>query len=383
MDLDLARFADFSVTGLKAPPTPAAGLAPGEPSLMDLELIDFDPEQPRKRLKPGTLEEMADSMRLHGVLQAISLRPHPSIAGRYMVRMGERRVRAARMAGLVKIPYLLDAAPPDRYAQVAENVQREDMDPFDLAAFVAQCEAAGDTRAEIARRLGYRSRSFITEVAGLIAAPPSLVVAYDAGRIGDSRLLYRLVRIAKRSPDVLAVALAGEGSITEAGIDAATGRAVTAPVEPAETPTEPAVEVPSQVMLGTAQANTPRAAALPQPPQPDLPPSAALGKHERASEAEHAPESAPRTAPPVTPTRATAERPAPAQARMRADEAAEAVPARTILAEHAGRIGRVDQCHPTEAHATALLLDDGTRAIVAWAELRIVGYAAGVSGKTA
>lgn len=151
---------------------------------MALERIDFDPDQPRRRMRGERIEELAESIREHGVLEPVSLRCHPEHADRYIVNRGERRVRAARRAGLSCVPAFVDAR-VDPFAQAAENLHREDMSPFDLAVFIAEREGEGHSRAEIARRLG-KPRSFITEAARLNEAPRSCAKRWRKG--GSARM---------------------------------------------------------------------------------------------------------------------------------------------------------------------------------------------------
>lgn len=93
-----------------------------------LSLIDFDPSQPRRSVDERTIAELAESIQTHGVLEPVSLRRHPEAAGRYIVNRGERRVRAARRAGLETVPAFLDDR-VDPFAQAAENLHRENMSP--------------------------------------------------------------------------------------------------------------------------------------------------------------------------------------------------------------------------------------------------------------
>jgi len=156
------------------------------------------------------IEELAESIREHGVLEPVSLRCHPEHADRYIVNRGERRVRAARRAGLSCVPAFVDAR-VDPFAQAAENLHREDMSPFDLAVFIAEREGEGHSRAEIARRLG-KPRSFITEAARLNEAPPQLREAVEEGRLGaDVRVLYQLVAVARERPQELQELIARGG----------------------------------------------------------------------------------------------------------------------------------------------------------------------------
>ena len=211
--LDLSVLSQFKAADLL---TGEAGhVAPGTPMQVTLDCIDLDPAQPRRSIRDDRIEELAESIRQHGVLEPVSLRQHPEQADRYIVNRGERRVRAARRSGLNAIPAFVDER-IDPFAQAAENLHREDMSPFDLAAFITEREGEGHSRAEIARRLG-KPRSFITEAARLSDAPAQLRRAVEEGRIGsDVRVLYRLVAVARDRPQELERLLAQGGPIGRA-----------------------------------------------------------------------------------------------------------------------------------------------------------------------
>jgi ParB family chromosome partitioning protein len=220
-ELDLSVLSQFRAADLLAEGVSAANS--GSPMQVPLHRIDFDPLQPRRRLRGRSIEELAGSIRQHGVLEPVSLRPDTKREGRFIVNRGERRVRAARLAGLGAIPAFLDER-LDPFAQAAENLHREDMSPLDLAAFIAQREAEGHARAEIARRLG-KSRSFVTEAASLVEAPASLRRAIEEGRIGgDVRVLYRLAAVARSRPDDVEALLSGGGPLRRAELDELLGR---------------------------------------------------------------------------------------------------------------------------------------------------------------
>ena len=218
--LDLSGLAQFRASELLTSVEQAA--APGKPLQVTLSLIDFDPAQPRRSLDAGSIAELAVSIETHGVLEPVSLRTHPGVAGRYIVNRGERRVRAARQAGLTEIPAFLDER-IDPYAQAVENLHRENMSPFDLATFISEREKEGHTRAEIGRRLN-KPRSFITEAACLIDAPQEIRQAFEAGRLGaDARALYRLALVAKKQPAQAAALLAGDAVITRSSLERVLG----------------------------------------------------------------------------------------------------------------------------------------------------------------
>ncbi len=195
--LDLSGLAQFRASSLGESPPSEQTLA--APMRIALELIDFDPAQPRRSLSEAALAELAASIAVHGVLEAVSLRRHPDAPGRYMLNRGERRVRASRLAGGRDVPAWLDER-VDPFAQAAENLHREDMSPFDLAQFIGAREREGLSRAEIARRLS-KSKSQITVAAALLHAPEEVRAAFDSGRVRDVRALYELTGALRRAPE--------------------------------------------------------------------------------------------------------------------------------------------------------------------------------------
>jgi ParB family chromosome partitioning protein len=213
MKLDLSGLDQFKASALLDPVS-----SPGAPAEMALDRIDFDPAQPRRALDEAALNELAESIRAHGVLEPVSLRSS-AMEGRYIVNRGERRVRASRLAGRSTVPWFLDER-VDPFIQAIENLQREDLSPFDLATFIAEREAEGHSRAEIARRL-HKPKSFITEAAGLVDAPAPVRALYDKGRARDTRVLYRVAKGLAERPKQAQALLDGEGPVTRAMVDRA------------------------------------------------------------------------------------------------------------------------------------------------------------------
>ena len=209
--LDLSGLEAFNATALLEDAT-------GKPLELPLNVIDFDPKQPRRHLIDETLTKLAETIKADGVLQPICVRPHPENKGRYLINHGERRVRAARMAGLTTVPAFV-RKDVDPYAQAIENLQREDLLPLDLAAFVVEREQAGDSRAEIARRLG-KPRSLITEVAELAQAPALIRQLHDEGRCRDVQALYMLVRTHREQPKAVEALVAGSTALTRERVEA-------------------------------------------------------------------------------------------------------------------------------------------------------------------
>jgi ParB family chromosome partitioning protein len=132
--------------------------------LIELTRIVEDPEQPRRALDEAGLAGLADSIRQHGVLNPITVAPLGGVDG-FRIVTGERRWRAAQIAGLYDIPCIIRAAPAAQTAdktteQLIENLQREELTPLDKArALRALKEQLGATNREVAQRLGISERS--------------------------------------------------------------------------------------------------------------------------------------------------------------------------------------------------------------------------------
>lgn len=184
----------------------------GQPLQLPLDDIDEDPEQPRREFDADALQELADTIRDRGVRQPISVRPHPRIAGRWVLNFGARRLRASRLAGFQRIPAFVDAS-TDSYDQVIENEQREGLQPLDLALFIQRRLAAGDIQAEIARRMG-KSRQYVTMAMALVDAPDWLLGAYREGRCRGLKELHDLRRLADEDPRRVEAWVADREAIT-------------------------------------------------------------------------------------------------------------------------------------------------------------------------
>jgi ParB family chromosome partitioning protein len=149
--------------------------APAGPSFEQLPLdrIDPNPRQPRGAFDEEPLQDLTTSIEAVGVLQPIVVRPHGE---RYQIVMGERRVRAARAAGLERIPAIVRTTEDNQLLRDAllENVHREDLNPLEEAAAYEQLLADfGITQEELAARLG-RSRPVIANAMRLLRLPGSV-----------------------------------------------------------------------------------------------------------------------------------------------------------------------------------------------------------------
>jgi ParB family transcriptional regulator, chromosome partitioning protein len=157
------------------------------PELRELavELIRPNAAQPRKRFDDETLQGLADSVRERGVVQPVLVRP--LAGGRYELVAGERRWRAARLAGLVTIPAVVQHHDDARSLEVAlvENMAREDLNAIEAArAVAALVEDLGMTREEVGRRVG-RSRVAISNLLRLLDLPDDALALVEEGALSE------------------------------------------------------------------------------------------------------------------------------------------------------------------------------------------------------
>src|SRR5690606_17385648 len=147
-----------------------------------IDQIDRNPEQPRKHFDEAQLEELKESILAHGVLEPIIVRP---VEGRYEIVVGERRWRAAKLAGLDAIPAAVREM-SDREAMelaLVENLQREDLNPIEEAeAYKRLMDEFGLTQEEVADRVG-KKRSTVANRLRLLEMEPELRAEVSAGRL--------------------------------------------------------------------------------------------------------------------------------------------------------------------------------------------------------
>ncbi|MFN2484523.1 MAG: ParB/RepB/Spo0J family partition protein [Candidatus Limnocylindria bacterium] len=167
--------------GLDALIPPAAAAVSVE---LPIERVARNPRQPRRRFDDESLSELTDSIRSHGVLQPILVRP---VADAYQLIAGERRLRAARNAGLTKIPAVVrDTSGPDQLEiALIENLQRADLNPVEEAeAYRELVDGFGLSQDEVARRVG-KSRVAVTNALRLLELAPEVRDAIVMGRISE------------------------------------------------------------------------------------------------------------------------------------------------------------------------------------------------------
>ena len=175
-----------------APPQAVAAEPAGPASDLAVDLIDANPEQPRRVFDPEQLERLADSIRQHGVLQPVVVR---RVGPRYQLVVGERRWRATQQAGLATIPAVIaDVDEQDRLElALIENVQRHDLNPIELAHAFHALSEGGTTQEEIGRRVSL-DRSTVANHLRLLELPRDLQGDVEGGRIsfGHAKALLQL-----------------------------------------------------------------------------------------------------------------------------------------------------------------------------------------------
>ena len=160
---------------------------------LPLDLLEPGPFQPRAAMDGTTLGELADSIRARGILQPLLARPHPSDAGRFQIIAGERRWRAAALAGLHEAPVLVrEFADADALAAaLVENLQRQDLNALEEAeGFDRLIEEFGLTQEQLAHAVG-KSRAHVSNMLRLLNLPDSIKTALRAGTVtaGHARAL--------------------------------------------------------------------------------------------------------------------------------------------------------------------------------------------------
>jgi ParB family chromosome partitioning protein len=150
-----------------------------------MELIDPNPRQPRTDFDDATLHELAESVRVRGVLQPVLVRP--LAGGRYELVAGERRLRAAKLAGLERVPALIRSTEENERLELAliENMARQDLNPVDAArACAALVDELGVTKEEVGRRVG-RSRAAISNMVRLLELPDEVLAMLESAELSE------------------------------------------------------------------------------------------------------------------------------------------------------------------------------------------------------
>lgn len=179
---------------------------------LDVNLIEPDPEQPRKYFDEEELKNLSASMtyvnprtgKQRGNRQAIVVRPNPDKENNYIIVMGERRWRAARIGKMDKIRARIDydyvEADEIEEDQMIENIQNANLTPKEIALWIGKKLKQGKKKTELAKTLG-KSNSFITQYAALLALPTVINNLFDNNKCNDVTLLNDLATLHKKYPN--------------------------------------------------------------------------------------------------------------------------------------------------------------------------------------
>ncbi|MCK6417709.1 MAG: ParB/RepB/Spo0J family partition protein [Alphaproteobacteria bacterium] len=217
-----ALFEDEEVAHAAAPTaetaaSPAANAAANESSaeaksrrMLAVEMLQPGTMQPRVEFKEEELESLSLSLKTHGMLQPILVRPHPVQKGRFEIIAGERRWRAAQRAQLHEVPVIIRNLSDVEALEIAliENLQRADLNPVEEAqGYKNLMESHGYTQEKLAERLG-KSRSHIANMVRLLTLPP---LPLEALKMGDLTPGHARVLVAAKHPERLAIEILENG----------------------------------------------------------------------------------------------------------------------------------------------------------------------------
>ncbi|HLG39665.1 MAG TPA: ParB/RepB/Spo0J family partition protein [Chitinophagaceae bacterium] len=167
---------------------------------ISVDEIEGNPKQPRHDFDEQSLKELAESIKLHDIIQPVTVSKLPS--GRYRMITGERRWRAAKMAGLADIPAYIRQANDAQLLELAllENLQREDLNAIEIAlSYKRMMEELSYTQEQVAERMG-KDRSTVANFIRLLKLPPDIQLAVRSGELsmGHARALINVDTIDKQ-----------------------------------------------------------------------------------------------------------------------------------------------------------------------------------------
>jgi ParB family transcriptional regulator, chromosome partitioning protein len=168
------------------PGGPGGDFAMNGVSQVAVGAIGRNPRQPRARLEPTELEELANSIREHGVIQPLIV-AQTAYPGQYTLIAGERRLEASRLAGLATVPVIVREATEQQLLEVAlvENIQRSDLGPLETAlAYKHLADDFGLSHEAIAAKVG-KKRVTVTNTMRLLRLPQALLEALSSGAISE------------------------------------------------------------------------------------------------------------------------------------------------------------------------------------------------------
>lgn len=196
--MDLGSIGDLSAL-LDAPEAPAANAGP---LILDMSLIDEDPNQPRKDENPGfspeSIAEIGATIKARGVKTPISVRENSDAPGRYLINHGARRYRGSRWAAKTTIPGFIDND-YNEADQVVENLQRNELTAREIADFIGRELAKGMKKGDIAKAIS-KSPAFISQHVTLLDLPEPLAQVFNSGRVRDVTVVNELMTAYKKTP---------------------------------------------------------------------------------------------------------------------------------------------------------------------------------------
>lgn len=165
----------------------------------DVDIISPDPNQPRKNFDETALQELADDLKKNGLIQPIVVRDDPDNVGKFIVVAGERRLKAAKLAGFKKIRSILSTYDSSQlgYVQIAENAKRDNLKFYEMAEFIVSRADAGEKQADIAEKLGL-SKTRISEYMSWRDAPSFFKESKE--KFPSMRAFYDLVKLYAEYP---------------------------------------------------------------------------------------------------------------------------------------------------------------------------------------
>lgn len=181
-----------------------------EPGVVDkifdkpIELIHEDPNNPRSIDNKGyaeeSLKDLAEDIKVNGVINAIVVREHPTIRGEWQIVSGHRRFRAAQMAGLKSVPVRISKNQDYRAEQIAENLHREDLTLTEMSSIISEFVKQGLSSYEISEKL-HKSQAFVAQHMRLLKAPTCVQTMINQGLIKNSMQGSELCRAYKDDPE--------------------------------------------------------------------------------------------------------------------------------------------------------------------------------------
>lgn len=167
---------------------------------INIKLIEANKDQPRKHFDQANLNELVASIKQHGILQPLVVTP--LVNGRYQLVVGERRWRAAQLAGLGEVPVIIRRTGDQEKLELGliENIQRQDLNPLEEAAAYRRLQAEFNlTQEEVAKKVG-KSRPQVANTERLLGLPPVIQEALREGRItvGHAKVILSLPTAAEQ-----------------------------------------------------------------------------------------------------------------------------------------------------------------------------------------